>query len=199
MVKLHTSTYAITGEQWLHLAIISISATLWYYPVSFCHTMVLSSFFLPHYGIILFLSATLWYYPVSFSHTMVLSCFFRPHYGIILFLSATLWYYPVSFSHTMVLSCFFLPHYGIILFLSATLWYYPVSFSHTMVLSCFFLPHYGIILLLALQVTCTLFSLQTTTKKGQSETHVRGIKRTTAWSFSIMDDEVWSPCASKQP
>ena len=122
MVKLHTSTYAITGEQWLHLAIISISATLWYYPVSFCHTMVLS-------------------------------CFFQPHYGIILFLSATLWYYHVSFCHTTVLSCFFQPHYGIILFLSATLWYYPVS---------------------ALQVTCTLFSLQTTTKK-------RTVGDTCAW------------------
>ena len=164
-------TYAITGGQWLHLAIISISATLWYYPVSFRHTTVLSCFFRPHYGIILFLSATLRYYPVS----------------------ATLWYYPVSFGHTMVLSCFFRPHYGIILFLSATLWYYPVSFGHTMVLS------FGIILFLALQVTCTLFSLQTTTKKGQSETHVRGITRKIAWSFSIMDDEVWSPCASKQP
>ena len=146
MVKLYTSTYAITGGQWLLLAIICISATLWYYPVSFCHTTVLS-------------------------------CFFLPHYGIILFLSATLWYYPVSFCHTMVLSCFFLPHYGIILFLSATLWYYPVSGPASHLYAIFFANN---------------------NKKGQSETHVRGIKRMIACSFSIMDDEVWSPCASKQ-
>ena len=176
MVKLYTSTYAITGGQWLHLAIISISATLWYYPVPFSHTMVLSCSFPPYYGIILFLSATLWYYPVPFRHTMVLSCFFQPHYGIILFLSATLWYYLVSFHHTMVLSCFFQPHYGIILFLSATLWYYPVSGPASHLYTIFFANN----------------------NQKRAETHVCGIKRTIACSFSIMDDEVWSPCASKQ-